>query len=420
MTESGPDRAQFCKTAYVGCCLPRRCGIATFTYDLASASSGVTGDKRSVFIVAVNDRPQGYAYPDCVKLQIDYNDPHEYRLAAEFLNDSCGVVCLQHEFGLFGAPWGNNVLHLVRGLRRPLVVTCHTVPLDPDPDQRRVFTEIVERADRLTVMNHLAIDFLQALYGAHYDQIVFIPHGVHDMPFTDPPARKSCLGVEGPVLLTFGLLSRTKGLETAIDAMAEIVRERPEVKYVIAGRTHPKIVEAEGESYRRSLQGRVRRLGLEDNVVFIDKFADLSDLIEYLRETDIFVAPYLNPDHMTSGVLAYAAGAGKPIVATPFLHARELLADGRGRIGPFRNSHALARHVLELLADRRGAAAMRRRIYKHTRGMVWGFVAQRYLGLFESVFQSAGKKPRTRAVRVAKSTKSAKSAPGWYAGRTAG
>lgn len=416
MTDSVPDRTQFCKTAYVGCCLPRRCGIATFTYDLATASSGVTGDEPPVFIVAVNDRPGGYAYPDCVKLQIDYNDPHDYRLAAEFLNDSCGVVCLQHEFGLFGAPWGNNVLHLVRGLHRPLVVTCHTVPVDPDPDQRRVFAEIVDRADRLTVMNHMAIDFLQALYGAHYDQIVLIPHGIHDIPFTDPPARKSRLGVVGPVLLTFGLLSRNKGLETAIDAMAEIVRERPVVTYVIAGRTHPRIVESEGESYRRSLQGRVRRLGLEDNVLFIDKFADLSDLVGYLQETDIFVAPYLNPDHMTSGVLAYAAGAGKPIVATPFLHARELLADGRGRMGPFRNSHALARHVLEMLADPRGTAAMRRRIYKHTRNMVWGVVAQRYLALFDTVRRSAGKRPRTRPAKSAKSA--AAGSAGWYAGRT--
>ncbi len=384
-TDSDVSRTKNRRYALVGCCLPRRCGIATFTYDLAEAAARQSEETQSVFIVAVNDRQEGYAYPERVSLEIDYNDPHEYKLAAEYLNDSCDVVCLQHEFGLFGLPWGNNVLHLLRRLRRPLVVTCHTVPVDPDPDQRRVFSEIVGLSDRLVVMNELAVDFLQALYGAHYGQIVCFRHGVHDVPFGQPPDRKPSLGVDGPVLMTFGLIGRSKGLECAIDAMSEIVRDRPETCYVIAGRTHPRIVEVEGESYRRSLQGRVRRLGLENNVKFIDKFSELIDLKKYLEETDIFLAPYLDMDQMTSGALAYAAGAGKAIVATPFLHARELLADGRGALTPVGNPHAMARHVLDLLSDPRETAEMRRRVYRYTRSMVWDVVARQYLGLFDSM-----------------------------------
>jgi len=383
--ESDVSRTKIRKYAFVGCCLPRRCGIATFTYDLAEAAASQSEESQTVIIVAVNDRPEGYSYPERVSLEIDYNDPHEYKLAAEYLNDTCDVVCLQHEFGLFGLPWGNNVLHLIRRLRRPLVVTCHTVLVDPDPDQRRVFSEIVSYADRLVVMNELAVDFLQALYGAHYDQIVCIRHGIHDIPFGYPPHQKTCLDVDGPVLMTFGLINRSKGLENAIDAMAEIVLEHPDACYVIAGRTHPRIVEVEGESYRRSLQGRARRLGLESNVKFIDKFSELVDLKNYLEETDIFLAPYLDVDQMTSGALAYAAGAGKAIVSTPFLHARELLDERRGILTPVGNSHAMARHVLDLLSDPRDTDEMRRRIYRYTRSMVWEVVARQYLGLFESM-----------------------------------
>jgi glycosyltransferase involved in cell wall biosynthesis len=262
-------------------------------------------------------------------------------------------------------------------------------------------------------MNHLATDFLQALYGARYEQIVFLPHGVHDIPFTRPPARKERLGGEGPVLMTFGLLSRVKGIETGIDAMAEIVRERPEAIYAIVGQTHPRIVEAEGESYRTILRGRAKRLGLENNIKFVNEFADLSDLIGYLGETDIFLAPYTNLDQMTSGALAYAAGAGKAIVATPFIHARDLLDEGRGRIAPANNPRALARHVLDLLDNPRKTNEMRRRIYRHTRSMVWDAVAARYLDLFDSVRQ-----PEHRTVPLPKPV-ARPAAHGRHAGRTA-
>jgi glycosyltransferase involved in cell wall biosynthesis len=391
MTQSDVTRSQRPGVGFVGCCLPRACGIATFTYDLYESVAQASDKDQSPFIIAMNDRPDGYDYPDCVKVEIDVDDPYDYSLAAEYLNEYCSAVCLQHEFGIFGLPWGENVLDLLRGLRIPLVVTCHTVSIDPDPDQRRVFREVVARADRLVVMNRRAVDFLQALYGARYDQIDYIRHGIHDVPFGNPPFEKKSFGVHGPVLLTFGLLNRNKGLEYMIDAMATIVRQRPDVTYVIAGATHPRIVEAEGETYRTSLQGKARHLGLENNVKFIDGFFDLSELMAYLVETDIFVAPYLSLDQMTSGALSYAVGAGKAVVATPFLHARELLADGRGRLVPVRSAKALARNVLDLLDDERATNAIRRRAYSHTRDMVWRVVAREYSRVFESVREKTPK-----------------------------
>lgn len=385
MVRSGIEPSQKPGVGFVGCCLPRPCGIATFTYDLAEAIAKQSdGDQRHV-IAAMNDRPGGYDYPDRVGFQINVDDPDDYTLAAGYLNEHCSVVNLQHEFGIFGLPWGENVLHLVRWLRRPLVVTCHTVPIDPEPGQREVFTEIVSRADRLIVMNPQAIDFLQALYGARYDQIACVRHGIHDVPFRNPPVEKTKLGLRGPVLLTFGLMSRPKGLEYMVDAMVDVVRERPDATYVIVGATHPHVVRQEGESYRRGLMARVWELGLENNVRFIDGFADLADLIDYLQETDIFVAPYLSLGQMTSGALSYAAGAGKAVVSTPFLHARELLADGRGRLVPVRSAHALSRNVIDLLADKPATDQMRRRLYQYTRGMVWPSVAREYIRVFEAV-----------------------------------
>jgi glycosyltransferase involved in cell wall biosynthesis len=385
MARTDIERSQRPRVGFVGGCIPRPCGIATFTYDLATAVTRISDKDQRHVIAAVNDRPQGYEYPALVRVEINQNDAYDYALAAEYLNEFCSVVSLQHEFGIFGPRWGANVLHLLQWLRRPLVVTCHTVPVDPDPEQRDVLSEIVARADRVVVMNRRAVDFLQALYGARYRQIAYIQHGVHEVPFVEAPAKKTRFGVAGPVLLTFGLLHREKGLEYMIEAMAEVVREHPDATYVIVGATHPRWVEVEGEAYRRSLQGKVRRLGLRGRVRFIDGFCDLSDLIAYLAETDIFVAPYLDASRMTSGALSYAAGAGKAVVATPFLHALELLADGRGRLVPSRSAQALSKTVLDLMADERGTSAMRRRIYTYTRRMVWRSVAREYHRLFDAV-----------------------------------
>jgi glycosyltransferase involved in cell wall biosynthesis len=371
--------------AFVGTYLPRRCGIATFTFDLAEAVACLARNTDDVSVVVMNEREIGHDYPDRVKFQIHCESRGDYLRAARYLNDHSRVVSLQHEFGIFGGSCGENVLHLVSKLRVPLVVTCHTVLPDPEPEQEHVFRGIVSRADRLVVMNKLAIPILVDVYGARRDQISYIRHGIHDVPYADPPYRKRSFGVMGRVLLTFGLLHRNKGLETAIEAMQEIIRVRSDTTYVIAGQTHPAILREEGESYRRELEQLVKELRLENHVLFIDEFFDLSSLMTLLCETDIFVVPYHVLDLMTSGVLSYAAGAGNAVVSTPFLHARELLDDDRGIIVPPADPAALARAVIGLLQDPSAMSAMRRRVYAHTRSMVWPAVAGEYLDLFDRV-----------------------------------
>jgi glycosyltransferase involved in cell wall biosynthesis len=369
--------------AFVGSYLPRRCGIATFTYDLAEAVAGVPRNSDEVIVVAMNDREDGYDYPDRVTFQIHCDTPDDYTRAADYLNKHCRAVCLQHEFGIFGGTRGEAVLRLISKIQVPLVVTCHTVLKKPELREKQVFRGVVRQADQLIVMNKLAIPVLEEVYGARRSQIVYICHGIHDAPYADPPYRKKAFGVLGRVLFTFGLLHRNKGIETVIEAMQEIVRARSDTTYVIAGQTHPVVVREEGEAYRRELEQLVIDLGLENHIVFIDRFFDLSSLMTCLRETDVFVAPYLTLDHMTSGALSYAAGAGNAVVATPFLHARELLAENRGKIVPPADAAAIAHAVIDLLADQPAMDAMRRRIYAHTRGMVWPSIAREYLDVFD-------------------------------------
>jgi glycosyltransferase involved in cell wall biosynthesis len=375
--------------ALVGTYLPRCCGIATFTYDLAEAVSQTHPDRAPVIVAAMDDMPGGYTYPKRVKMQIQCDVAEDYSRAAEYLNRHTRVVSLQHEYGIFGGRCGENVLDLLRRLRVPIVVTCHTVYPQPDSEKKEVFDEIVSRADRLIVMNRHAIPYLESIHGARRDQIVYIRHWIHDVPFIDSPVRKRVFDVNGRVLLTFGLLHRNKGLEQVVEAMVTIVRARADATYVIAGATHPAIKREEGEAYRKELKRQVKALGLEHHVKFIDRFAELSDLMAYLQETDVFVAPYVNLDHMTSGPLSYAVGAGKAVVATPFFHARELLANGRGRFVPVGDSLDLADVVLDLLNNRRATDAMRRRAYAHSRGMIWPVIAQEYVRVFDDVAREA-------------------------------
>jgi len=373
--------------AFVGDYLPRACGIATFTHDLAEAVAPVTGSEQPVIVVAMNDRPEGYAYPDRVKFEVRQDYQIDYARAADFLNFSrIDVVCLQHEYGIFGGNWGSNLLTLLRDLHRPFVVTCHTVLKDTEPEQKEVFDEITARAARVVVMSDLAVEMLHSVYDVPTEKIVLIPHGIHDVPFIDPSFYKDKFGVEGRrVLLTFGLLHRNKGVEHMIDALPAIVERHPKTTYLVLGATHPHVVEQEGESYRLSLQRRVRDLGMEDHVLFHPRFVERNELLEYLGAADMCVTPYLNIDQITSGALSYAMGSGKAVVSTPYWHAEELLADGRGRLVPLQDSSALSREINALLDDDVLMDSIRKKAYLHTRPMVWSTVAREYVRLFDEV-----------------------------------
>ncbi len=373
--------------AFIGNYLPRKCGIATFTHDLVESVAALTGDRQQVSVCAMNDIPDAYDYPDRVRFEVRQDFLGDYTRAADYLNFSqVDAVCLQHEFGIFGGEEGGNILTLLRDLRHPFAVTCHTVLQDPLPERREVFEEICRRARKIIVMSKRAVSILEDAFGISRDKVALIPHGIHDVPFIDASYYKDKFGVEGRrVLLTFGLLSRNKGIEDVIEALPAIVERHPKVSYVVLGATHPHVIRMEGESYRLELQRRVRELGLTGNVMFLPRFVELEELLEYIGASDIMVTPYHQIEQITSGALSYAMGAGKAVVSTPYWHAEELLAEGRGCLVPVASPADIAKAVNGLLDDEVALSAMRKRAYSFCRHMVWGAVSRAYLDVIDEV-----------------------------------
>lgn len=397
-TASKHDGALPRRIAVVGTYVPRRCGIATFTTDLCEAIAAESPEA-AVLAVPVNDVAEEHAYPPRVRFEIAEAEIASYRGAAEFLNVSgVELVCLQHEFGIFGGPAGSHVLALLRDLRVPVVSTLHTVLRDPDSNQLKVLEEIADRSDRIVVMSRMAQEFLREIYHVDGNKIDVIPHGIPDVPFVDPNFHKDTFGVEGKsVLLTFGLLGPNKGIEHAIGALPEIVRRHSEVVYVILGATHPHVKRSDGESYRLSLERLARSLRVERHVVFHNRFVSLEELLEFIGAADIYLTPYLSEAQIVSGTLAYATGAGKAVISSPYWYARELLAEDRGVVVPFADSKAIANAVSHLLEDDARRHAMRKRAYLHGREMVWSAVAARYLRTFAEVRRARSLHPRPAA-----------------------
>ena len=372
------------RIAFIGNSLPRRCGIATFTTDLQQAIS-TSQPELEASIVAMTDHGQAYDYPAAVALQIKDDNIDEYARAADFLNTGrFDAICLQHEFGIFGGEAGAHILVLLSRLTMPVVTTRHTVLAEPTAAQRAVMQRIVEASSKVVVMAKKARELLHTVYQVPDDKIEVIPHGIPDVAFVAPDAAKARLGFAGrSVILTFGLLSPNKGIEVMIDAMPSILKRRADAVYVVLGATHPNLVRDQGEAYRESLMSRVRELGVEDHVVFLDQFVDQAMLLEFISMCDVYVTPYLNEAQMTSGTLAYSFGLGKPVVSTPYWHARELLADGRGILVPFSDAAAIGSEIAELLTDDARREAMCRRAYAVSRTMTWERTAQRYMSAFE-------------------------------------
>ncbi|HEY2786462.1 MAG TPA: glycosyltransferase family 4 protein [Fimbriiglobus sp.] len=364
--------------------MPRKCGIATFNHDM-HASVATRFPEAECFVVPVNDRPEGYDYPPEVRFEIDEQDLESYLRAADFLNfANTDVVCLQHEYGIYGGVAGSHVLGLLRDLRMPVVTTFHTVLREPNDDQRRILTEIATLSARVVVMTERAKTFLQEIYGVSDAKIDVIAHGIPDTPFVDPNPYKEQFGVEGrPVALTFGLLSPNKGIEHMLRAVPEILKAFPNFVYIVLGATHPDLVRDQGERYRLTLERLARNLGIRSHVIFYNRFVELKELTEFIRTADIYVTPYLNPAQITSGTLAYSFGCGKAIVSTPYWHAEELLADGRGVLVPFADPAALAREVRGLLSDEPRRTAMCEQAYRLGRDMIWDESARQYMIAFQ-------------------------------------
>ncbi|NOW46479.1 glycosyltransferase involved in cell wall biosynthesis [Novosphingobium sp. SG751A] len=366
--------------------MPRRCGIATFTTDLELAVRHLD-DVAQTAIIAMCDPGGQYAFPPHVRWSIAQEDAGGYLAAADFIHEQgFDVVSLQHEFGIYGGEAGDYILGLIAALRIPLVTTLHTVLDRPSDAQRKVTMALLAASARVVVMAQKGRSILIDIYGADPQKILVIPHGIPDMPLIIPQQAKEKLGFSGHrIILTFGLISPNKGIETMIEAMPAVLAAAPDTVYVVMGATHPTLLREAGEAYRESLIALVHKLGLDGHVVFLNRFVDRPELLQHIAMCDVYVTPYLVETQMTSGTLAYSHGLGRPVVSTPYWHALELLTDGSGALVPFGDTAALGAVVADLLTDEASRLAMGRRAYVASRTMTWRNTALRYREAFRSV-----------------------------------
>ena len=378
------------RVAFIGNYLPRRCGIATFTYDLHRAVSIARPDLETC-VVAMTDSDRTYDYPPDVRFEIHDETIADYIGAAEFLNSAgFDVVCLQHEYGIFGGEAGGNIIELLSRLEMPVVTTLHTILAKPTRAQRDVMRQIIDISAKIVVMAEKGREFLLSVHDVAPRKIEVIPHGIPDFPFLETHHAKAKFDFAGKtIILTFGLLSPNKGIETMLDALPEIIKSCPNAVYVILGATHPTLLRQQGEAYRESLTARVRALGIEDHVVFFNQFVDQATLLDFISMCDVYTTPYLNEAQMTSGTLAYSFGLGKAVVSTPYWHAKELLSDGCGILVPFGDAKALSTEIAGLLTNDVRRHSMRKRAYAASRSMTWVQTAKRYLTIFAAESENA-------------------------------
>ncbi len=368
---------------FLGTFPPRECGIATFTKDVVDSYDEEFGASSGVIAI---DEPGGESrvYPQQVVARLIQDDRSSYPAIAAFVDAyPCDVLSIQHEYGLFGGADGEWVIDLIQAVRKPVVVSLHTVLPEPSPQHLRITRALCVASSAVVVLSETGREILIERYGVDSRKIRVVHHGVPDVPFSETGDAKRALGLaDRTTIATFGLISRGKGLEYAIDAMSAVVTEHPEALYLVLGQTHPVVRRHEGESYRHELQTAIARNGLADNVRLVDKYLDFDELIAYLTATDIYLTPYLDPTQIVSGTLAYAVGLGRAVVSTPYLYAQELLAHGRGFLTPFRDAGAIAGTLVALLDDPDLRESTRRRAYRFGRRMTWPTVAGAYGALF--------------------------------------
>jgi len=381
------------KIVCVGNYVPRQCGISTFTRDLTESliyNSIEKNTKTEAFVVAMNDQNQTYDYPEIVKHTIRQEYQKDYLQAAKYINYSNAEICiLQHEFGIFGGKNGVFILSLIYKLGIPLIVTFHTVLKSPSGNEKMIVQEIGKKAEKIVVMSKLAIDFLIHIYNLPQQKIELIEHGVPDFDFIKRRTYKKKLNLEDKKsLLTFGLLSRDKGVETVIQALPRVVKKYPDIVYIILGKTHPNVVKSAGEEYRNYLKLLVEKNNLRKHVYFYDKYVTNEELFGYLSAIDIYITPYLNEAQITSGTLSYAIGAGTAVLSTPYWHAKELLSDGRGRLFDFKDSETLSNILIKLFDSPEELSRIREKAYQYGRKTIWPEIGALYLKLIANVLKS--------------------------------
>ena len=388
------------QVAFVSSCLPRKCGIATFSAHLSQALEKNVGSSAAAFIALNNN--SSYDYPPQVIDKIEQDNPYDYYKAARRINSSkVGVVSLQHEFGLFGGPDGIYIKEFLKHLEKPVVTTFHTVLQSPSPGQKKAFKEVAAYSQALVVMNKLAISFMTDIYNIPRSKIYLIPHGVSETEYREPSSYKGQLELQDRLLiLTFGFLSPNKGIETMLKALPAAVEKHPHVLYMVLGITHPEEKKHNGEAYRQSLEGLVKKLELTRNVLFIDAFVDDEAMDCYVGAADLVVCPYHSETQITSGVLSTALSKGKAIISTPYLHAREALAEGRGLLVNAKDPVAMAAAVLRLANNPLERQILAERAYALGCQMGWSNVSRQYLEVFADVMELEGKESSEQQERV--------------------
>jgi glycosyltransferase involved in cell wall biosynthesis len=375
------------RVAYLSTYPPRECGIATFTKDLLDAADELNELKPSA-VIALNEKETIYNYDKRVKWQIEHDCVDDYVQAARFVNSSdVDLVNIQHEFGLFGGEYGDYINHFLDNVEKPVVTTFHTVQPNFDPKAQAVLRRIAAKSASIVVIARLAIELLEK-QGIVCKKVAVIPHGCPDIPFVPSEIVKAPLGLKDRfVLSTFGLISRSKGIEYAIRALPYVIDKEPRIIYLIIGETHPEVRKTEGENYRKKLMRLVEELHLEKHVRFHNRFLSKRELIKYLQATDVYLTPYISPNQISSGTLVYALGTGRAVISTPYLHAQEVLAKGQGLFCKFKDANSVAA-CIEKLLDENLRRAMQRKAYKYSRRFVWSNVAKEYLKLFKRIIKS--------------------------------
>lgn len=386
---------------YVSSYIPRKCGIATYTKDLTNAINLLNSHSLAE-ILAVNQPEEDFDHPWEAKFKINQNDLSSYLNAARYVNESnADLVVLQHEFGLFGGDGGEYIMHFVEALDRPLISTFHTVLESGNDHYAEILKRLAKKSEAIIVMMHEGAERLTRLYDIPANKIVVIPHGVPDLPFNDAARHKKKRKLGNRIVLgNINLLSPWKGIEYSLQAVAQIARKYPEVLYMVIGQTHPTVLQQHGESYRNSLRKLVRELGIVNNVRFVNEYLSLPDLIKWLKALDFYITPYVDPNQVTSGALAYALGAGKACISTSYIYAREVLADNRGVLVPFRDPDAIANAVIRLLENPEEKQAIEENAYRYGRLMTWPNVANSHLNVFRTVLA----KHNARLARKAQAT----------------
>lgn len=380
------------KIVYIGTYPPRECGIGTFTKNLYKSMVSIYATKHGLIdgiVVAMDDHEQTYNYPKEVKLTIRQEHQRDYLKASDFINLSGADLCvLEHEFGIFGGQNGVYILSLIHRLEIPLIVTLHTIVKTPTYNEKMVLQEICKMANKIVVMSHKAIEFLIEIYNVQKEKIVFIEHGVPDLKFDHEQSKKEFKLENKKVILTFGFISRNKGIETVIKALPNVVEKYPDILYIVMGKTHPNVIRHQGEEYRNYLQQLVKSLNLEKHVLFLNKFTNQKELFKYLSASDIYVTPYLNEAQITSGTLSYAIGVGSAVISTPYWHAEELLADGRGRLFNFNDSEELSTILMELFDKPELLKKLKKRAFEYGKKITWPKTGEKYIELTNRILDS--------------------------------